>query len=448
MRRKIYDKLVEWKQRSKGTTALLIEGARRVGKSWIVEEFAKREYADYLLIDFSVANDVVRDIFTYDLMNLDQFFRKLFAFYTKSLPVGKSLIIFDEVQLFPRAREAIKHLVADGRYHYIETGSLLTLKENEILLPSEEEALVMHPMDFEEYLWSLGEESLMDYIRGCFQDMSPMGALLHRKAMDAIRSYMVIGGMPQVISKYLRNNDLREADLEKRMILKLYRDDVAKHAGKYALKVSGIFDDIPAQLKNQNKVFHLSSMKKNARMRDYEDAFFWLDDARIVNICFNSTEPNVGLRMNRDRTLLKCYLGDTGLLLSLAFDENELNVQEIHKRIIFESIEINEGMLLENLVAQMLVASGHKLYFFTKSSQEDSQENMEIDFLISKSVVGRRKNISPVEVKSARQYSTVSLDKFQRKYSQYVGRSFIIHPKDLQAEGNITRIPVYMTPLL
>ena len=275
-----------------------------------------------------------------------------------------------------------------------------------------------------------------------------MGALLHRKAMDAIRSYMVIGGMPQVISKYLRNNDLREADLEKRMILKLYRDDVAKHAGKYALKVSGIFDDIPSQLKNQNKVFHLSSMKKNARMRDYEDAFFWLDDARIVNICFNSTEPNVGLRMNRDRTLLKCYLGDTGLLLSLAFDENELNVQEIHKRIIFESIEINEGMLLENLVAQMLVASGHKLYFFTKSSQEDSQENMEIDFLISKSVVGRRKNISPVEVKSARQYSTVSLDKFQRKYSQYVGRSFIIHPKDLQAEGNITRIPVYMTPLL
>ncbi len=448
MRRKIYEKLLEWKKRSNGSSALLIEGARRVGKSWIVEEFAKREYEDYLLIDFSVVNDDVRDMFKYDLMNLDAFFRKLFAFYTKTLPVGESLIIFDEVQLFPRAREAIKHLVADGRYHYIETGSLLTLKENEILLPSEEESIVMYPMDFEEYLWSIGENSLMDYIRGCFQEMTPMGVALHRKAMDAIRSYMVIGGMPQVISKYLKSNDLREADLEKRVILKLYRDDVAMHAGKYALKVSGIFDDIPSQLKSQNKVFHLSSMKKNARMRDYEDAFFWLDDAKIVNISVNSTEPNVGLRMNRDRTLLKCYLGDTGLLLSLAFDENELNEQEIHKRIIFDSIELNEGMLVENLVAQMLVASGHKLYFFTQSSRETSDENMEIDFLISKGTIGRRKNISPIEVKSAKQYSTVSLDKFQGKYTQYVGRAFIIHPKDLQVETNVTRVPIYMTPLL
>lgn len=275
-----------------------------------------------------------------------------------------------------------------------------------------------------------------------------MGVALHRKAMDAIRSYMVIGGMPQVISKYLKSNDLREADLEKRVILKLYRDDVAMHAGKYALKVSGIFDDIPSQLKSQNKVFHLSSMKKNARMRDYEDAFFWLDDAKIVNISVNSTEPNIGLRMNRDRTLLKCYLGDTGLLLSLAFDENELNEQEIHKRIIFDSIELNEGMLVENLVAQMLVASGHKLYFFTQSSRETSDENMEIDFLISKGTIGRWKNISPIEVKSAKQYSTVSLDKFQGKYTQYVGRAFIIHPKDLQVETNVTRVPIYMTPLL
>lgn len=450
MRRKIYDKLLEWKQRSEGSTALLVEGARRVGKSWIVEEFAKREYADYLLIDFSRTEEVVHDIFRYDFMKTDVFFKKLFAYYGKSLPVRKSLLIFDEVQLFPRAREIIKHLVADGRYDYVETGSLMSIKENTdgILLPSEEESIVMYPMDFEEYLWSLGENTLMDYIRDSFSSLSPMGDGLHRKANSLLREYMVIGGMPQVVSKYQKNNDLHIADHEKRIILKLYKDDVARHAGKYALKVSGIFEDIPSQLKKTNKVFRLSAMNANARMRDYEDAFFWLDDAKIINICFNATEPNVGLRLNRDKTLQKCYMGDTGLLLSLAFDENELAAQEIHRRILFDNIEINQGMLFENLVAQMLVASGHKLYFFTQSGKNDKSENMEIDFLISRPSLKRRKNISPIEVKSARQYSTTSLDKFQQKYSQYTDKAYIIHPKDLQDNGDIVKIPPYMTPLL
>ena len=450
MRRKIYDRLLDWKRRSNGTTALLLEGARRVGKSWIVQEFAKHEYEAFLVIDFSLANNAVRDIFINDLMDINTFFRKLFALYSRTLPVRKSLIVFDEVQLFPRAREAVKHLVADGRYDYIETGSLLSIKENtkDILLPSEEEHIIMHPMDFEEYLWSLGQNTLMDYIRDCYQRLVPMGEGLHRKAMDAIREYMVVGGMPQVIEKYHRSNDLWEADNEKRTILKLYKDDVAKHAGRYSLKVAGIFDDIPSQLQCHNKVFHLSSLNKNARMRDYEDAFFWLDDAGIINTCFNATEPNVGLKLNRDRTLLKCYMGDTGLLLSLAFDENELAVKEIHKRIMFDNIELNKGMLLENLVAQMLVANGHKLYFFTQKDNDDCKERMEIDFLISKPTISRRKNISPIEVKSARQYSTDSLDKFQNKYSQYTGKAFIVHPKDLQDEGKIVRVPIYMVPLL
>ena len=234
MRRKIYDRLVEWKRRSQGRTALLIEGARRVGKSWIAEEFARREYADYLLIDFSVADSSVRELFVHDLSNLDVFFRKMFAMYSKVLRKRQSLVIFDEVQLFPRAREAIKHLVADGRFDYLETGSLLSLKENTqgILLPSEEERITMFPMDFEEFLWSIGQGPLMDCIRDSFQALTPMGSGLHRRAMDVVREYMVVGGMPQVVEKYLQNSDLGEADREKRMILQLYQDDVAKHADR------------------------------------------------------------------------------------------------------------------------------------------------------------------------------------------------------------------------
>ena len=450
MRRKIYERLLEWKHRSQGKTALLIEGARRVGKSWIVQEFARREYADYLLIDFSLANETVRGIFQDDLMDLKSFFRKLFALYSKSLPVRQSLIIFDEVQLFPRAREAVKHLVADGRYDYVETGSLLSIREHtaDILLPSEEERLTMCPMDFEEFLWCMEESPLMDYIRSCHQERSPLGSGLHRKAMWLIREYMVLGGMPQVLEKYIKTNDLHDAEIEKRTILRLYRDDVARHAGKYALKVAGIFDDIPAQLKSHNKVFHLSSLNKNARMRDYGDAFLWLDDARIVNLCCNATEPNVGLRLNRDKSVLKCYMGDTGLLFSLAFDENEMASQEIHRRMLFGNLSVNQGMLFENLVAQMLVASGHKLYFFKQSDVSEEKEKMEVDFLISKSTLSRGHNILPLEVKSSRSYSLVSLERFQAKYSQFLGQNYVIHPKDLQDDGKILRLPVYMVPLL
>ncbi len=449
MRRKFYEKMQEWKRRSQGTSALLIEGARRVGKSWLVKEFARQEYDDYLLIDFSLADETVRDIFRNDLMNPSQFFRRLFAVYGKTLPVRKAAVIFDEVQLFPRAREAIKHLVADGRYDYIETGSLMSLKENteSILLPSEEESLSMYPMDFEEFLWSMGEETLMDYIRECHQSLTPMGSGLHRKAMQFLREYMVIGGMPQVVSKYIKTSDLLAADIEKRMILKLYRDDVAKHAGKYALKVAGIFDDIPAQLKSHNRVFRLSSLGKNARMRDYDDAFFWLDDARIVNVCYNATDPAMGLRLNREKTTLKCYMGDTGLLLSLAFDENAQVLRELHQRLLFGKLEVNAGMLMENLVAQMLVASGHRLYFFTQADDE-GKEKMEIDFLTSKSSLTRGHNIIPVEVKSARQYSLVSLDRFRAKYAQQTGTAYVVHPNDLQNEGKVIRIPPYMVPML
>ncbi len=449
MRRKFYEKMQEWKRRSQGTSALLIKGARRVGKSWLVKEFARQEYDDYLLIDFSLADETVRDIFRNDLMNPSQFFRRLFAVYGKTLPVRKAAVIFDEVQLFPRAREAIKHLVADGRYDYIETGSLMSLKENteSILLPSEEESISMYPMDFEEFLWSMGEETLMDYIRECHQSLTPMGGGLHRKAMQFLREYMVIGGMPQVVSKYIKTSDLLAADIEKRMILKLYRDDVAKHAGKYALKVAGIFDDIPAQLKSHNRVFRLSSLGKNARMRDYDDAFFWLDDARIVNVCYNATDPAMGLRLNREKTTLKCYMGDTGLLLSLAFDENAQVLRELHQRLLFGKLEVNAGMLMENLVAQMLVASGHRLYFFTQAD-DDGKEKMEIDFLTSKSSLTRGHNIIPIEVKSARQYSLVSLDRFRAKFAQQTGTSYVVHPNDLQNEGKVIRIPPYMVPML
>ena len=450
MKRKIYAELVNWKKNWAGRTALLLDGARRVGKSYIAEEFARAEYKSYLLIDFNRAGTEVRDLFLHYLDDLDTLFMYLSNYYNIKLYPGESLIIFDEVQLFPQARAAIKYLVGDGRYHYMETGSLMSIKWNvkDIVIPSEERHMKLYPMDFEEFLWAQGNEMLMDMIRRCYDTGKPMGQVMHRKAMDYFRQYMIVGGMPQAVAEYVQSRDFDKVDQVKRDILTLYRSDIAKHAQGYEMKVQSIFDEIPAQLQKHEKKFKLSSLKKNARLRDYEDALFWLDDAMIVNICYNSTAPDIGLKLNMDRMTLKCYMADTGLLISHAFDENGIISQELYKKLLFDKLEVNQGMIVENLVAQMLTAAGHKLYFYSNSSREHKDARMEIDFLAAKSKISSRHNISPIEVKSTKNYTLTSLRKFVKKYKEQTYIPYVLHPGDVKEEEEIHFLPLYMTPLL
>ena len=449
MRRKIYAQFLQW-QTGNGKSALLIKGARRVGKSYIVEEFAKKEYKTYILIDFNKAGKEVRDLFEHYLDDLDTFFLYLSSIYNVKLYPRETLIILDEVQLFPRARSAIKYLVEHGKYDYIETGSLISIKKNvkDILIPSEEDQLEMYPMDFEEFLWALGNDTMMDLLRDCFIHQRPLGQALHRKAMNYLRQYIIIGGMPQAVSTFIESNDFNEVDKAKRRILNLYRDDIRKHADDYALEVEAIFDEIPSQLKNQNQHFKLSSIKQGARFGEYKEAIFWLADAMIANNCYNATEPNVGLRLNLDKRLLKCYMADTGLLISHAFDENNLVAEEIYKKLLFDKLEFNKGMIVENIVAQMLVATGHKLYFYANASREDASSRMEIDFLIAKSKISNRHNISPIEVKSGKNYTLTSIKKFMVKYEQQINITYVLHGADLKVDNGIVYLPLYMTPLL
>jgi hypothetical protein len=340
--------------------------------------------------------------------------------------------------------------VEDGRYHYLETGSLMSIKKNvrDIVIPSEERHIKMYPMDFEEFLWAMDNDTLMDIIRNCFETKKPMGQAMHRRAMDYFRQYLIVGGMPQAVQEYVQGRDFDRVDRIKRDILTLYRADIVKHAEGYEMKVESIFDEIPEQLQKHEKKFKLSSLKKEARFREYEDALFWLEDAMIANICYNATAPNIGLKLNMDRMTLKCYMGDTGLLISHAFDENGIVSEEIYKKLLFDKLEVNKGMIVENIVAQMLVASGHKLYFYSSPSRNDSQSRMEIDFLLAKSKISNRHNISPIEVKSSKNYTLSSLRKFIAKYGEQTYIPYVLHTGDWKEEKGIIFLPLYMTPLL
>lgn len=450
MRRKVYEKLLEWKQKSSGQSAVLLQGARRVGKSYIAREFAEKEYSSYILIDFNLADQQVRDMFLHDIGDLDTFFLKLSTLYNTKLKERESLIILDEVQLFPRARSVIKYLVADGRYDYIETGALVSIKENVegILLPSEEDQINLNPMDFEEFLWAMGNETMMRLIQDCFEKKLPMGQALHRKAMDLFRQYMIVGGMPQAVEAYVQTRDFDEVDRVKRRILNLYRDDIQKHAKGYGEKVRAIFDELPSQLKNQNRHFKLSALKEGARFEEYRDPLFWLSDAMIVNPCYNATEPNLGLRLNQDRTLLKCYMADTGLLISHAFDENGIVSEEVYRKLLLDKLEVNMGMVMENIVSQMLISSGHKLYFYANADREDKENRMEIDFLIAKSRITNRHNMSPIEVKSGKNYALSSLRKFMKKFKEQLWIPYVLHTGDLKTEEGIVYLPLYMAMML
>ena len=449
MRRKIYQDLLNWKEKSQGRSALLIEGARRIGKSYIVSQFAKNEYKSHIIIDFNDMDDDLLTIFEQYLSHRDEFFLRLSLYYGVKLYERNTCIVFDEIQLYPKARAAIKYLVADGRYDYIETGSLVSIRRNvkDIVIPSEEHAINMYPMDFEEFLWAMGENMLMDFIRTQYEKKEPMGSL-HRKALDYFRQYMIIGGMPQAVESYVEHRDFEEVDSIKRDILRLYRNDISKYAYEAETKVTSIFEDIPAQLQKHEKKFKLSSLASRAKMRDYEDAFFWLDDARVVNTCYNATEPSIGLRLNMERTTLKCYMGDTGLLISHAFDENALMEEQLYKKMILGKLEVNEGMLMENIVAQMLRANGHKLFFFSRSDRDNAENRMEIDFLIRKRNVTSRHNICPIEVKSSTRFTFSSLNKFCKKYAEQLTSPIILYTGDVTQKEGITCLPLYMTPLL
>ena len=450
MKRKVYNKLLEWKQESNGEYALLIDGARRVGKSYIVRQFAEKEYRSCVILDFNLVSKSIKDLFENGLDNLDRFFMYLSNYTGKTLYTRDTLIVFDEVQQYPKARAAIKYLVKDGRYDYIETGSLISIKKNVegIVIPSEEEHIKMFPMDFEEFLWAMGEEMLMPFIKDCFERKKPLGQLMHRRAMDYFRLYMIVGGMPQAVEKYVETRDFAKVDKLKRRILELYRSDISKYAKGYDTKVKSIFEEIPSQLQKHEKKFRLSALKEGARARDYETAFFWLDDAMIINSCYNTTEPNVGLNLNKDTNTMKCYMADTGLLISHAFDANEIVSEDLYRKILLDKLEMNSGMIVENIVAQMLRTAGHKLFFYSNSSMTDKDSRMEIDFLIAKSKITTRHNISPIEVKSSVRYTLTSLRKCIAKYGSYLSTAYVIHPADLKEEDNIVFLPLYMCPLL
>ena len=450
LKRKIYDELVNWKRRSNGQTALLIDGARRVGKSYISELFAKQEYRSHIIIDFGNAPKDILDLFVYDSADLDLFFAKLAAFYSTVLYKRDSLIVFDEVQQFPRARQLIKYLVKDGRYDYLETGSLIRLKKNteDIIIPSEEEHIEIFPLDFEEFLWALGDEATVPLIQRCFEEKKPLGQTLHRKIMNDFRQYMLVGGMPQAVTAYIGGKNFAAADEAKRRILKLYREDISKFAAGYEEKVYAVFDGIPGQLSKKEKKYKLASLDKDARFRTYEDSFIWLNEAMVVNTCYNSTDPNVGLALSADYSMQKCYMADTGLLVTHTFMDRSFTENELYRAILFDKLNINEGMLMENIVAQMLRRSGHKLYYYSRSDSANRENHMEIDFLIAKSKISSRHNISPIEVKSGKNYTLTSLKKFRNKYAEQTDTPYVLHTGDLKEADGIIYLPLYMTPLL
>ncbi len=448
--RKIYNELLNWKNNYSQEKALMVEGARRIGKSTIVEEFAKNEYKSYVLIDFNNVSDVIINAFDRYINDLDTFYMILSTESGVELHRDDTLIVFDEVQSFPKARQAIKYLVKDGRYSYIETGSLISIKENveDITIPSEERKIKMYPMDFEEFCIALNESVMLEYIKKCFNDKTPLDDGLHHKAMLLFKQYILVGGMPKSVSKYIENDkSFVAADIEKRDILELYRDDINKADRRYRTKVSAIFEQIPSFLSKHEKRVRLSNIENGSSYPAYEDTFFWLGDSMIANECFNCNDPNVGLSLNEDRTLIKCYMGDTGLLISHTFSEKEIADGELYKNILNDNLSINEGMFFENVVAQMLVANGYELFFYTRYSEEKHRNDIEIDFIISNGSKLKPK-IYPIEVKSSKRYKTTSIERFKEVYKKRIGGSYIIHTKNLEYKNDTLYIPAYMTMCL
>ena len=426
-KRKIYDKLIEWKNESEGKTALMIEGARRVGKSTVAEEFAKNEYESYILIDFSSASNAVKDLFE-DMSDLNYFFLQLQLLFRVDLIERRSLIIFDEVQLFPLARQAIKHLVKDHRYDYLETGSLISIKKNvkNILIPSEERKISMYPMDYEEFLWAIGDSTTTPLIRKCFESRRPVGEQLNRKLLRDFRLYMLVGGMPQAVSEYIETNNFRKVDLIKRDILALYEEDFRKFDPSG--RASMLFDAIPAQLAKNASRYQTGGVLKKSRTGKLSDIIAELE--------------NIGLSAVKNLSVFKMFVCDTGLFVTLMFKDRDFTENIIYEKLLNDKLSANLGYLYENAVAQTLAANGNKLFYYTFFN-ESSRHNYEVDFLLT-----RKNKICPIEVKSSGYKAHISMDKFFEKYSSRILQKYLIYPKDLAKDTDTLCVPIYMTQFL
>lgn len=441
-KRKLYDKMLQWKQSRDGSTALLIKGARRVGKSTIVEEFARREYQSYILIDFADASAALWEAVD-NISDRDNFFMQLQFIYGVKLYERKSVIVFDEVQKCPRAREAIKYLVKDHRYDYIETGSLLSIKKNTkgIVIPSEETRITMYPMDYEEFRWALGDEVTISMLRETFDKHLPMGDAVIRKLLRDFRLYMLVGGMPQAVDTYLKTNNLSDVDAKKREIIEIYIDDFLKidPSGK----ISKMFSAIPAQLsRNASRYQETKVLGKNERADTITEFLRDMEDSLTVNFAHHSDNPSVGLPAHTDYSQYKMYMGDTGLFITLAFWDKEATDNIIYQKLLSDKLSADLGYVYENIVAQMLVASGNKLFYHTWLS-ETSNHNFEVDFLLS-----RGSKLWPLEVKSSGYNTHKSLDEFCKKFSSQIDRKYLIYTKDLRKDKDIILLPVFMTMFL
>ncbi len=438
-RRKIYDDILDWKRKNDGRTALLVEGARRIGKSTIVEEFARNEYKSYILIDFNTASAEVKSLFD-DLMNLEFIFLRLQQAYSTQLFERNSVIVFDEVQQCSKARQAIKYLVKDGRYDYIETGSLISIRKNieNITIPSEEDRIQMNPMDYEEFRWALGDTVTVPLLKSFWEKKIPLGAA-HRDAMRNLRLYLRVGGMPQAVNAYLDTNNLRTVDEVKRRIILLYREDFAKidKTGK----VSSLFMSIPAALSRDASRYVPSSVIGNIADDRMSELLMNLEDSKTVNIAHHADDPNIGLPVSASYDKFKIFLADTGLFVTLAFWDKDFTENIIYDKLLSDKLSVNLGYVYENLIAQMLVASGNRLFYHTW--KKDEKHYYEIDFLLS-----RGAKLCPVEVKSSGYKTHASLDAFCDKYSARVGNRYLIYTKDLTKDNGTTLLPAYMTPLL
>ncbi|MCH5233584.1 MAG: ATP-binding protein [Muribaculaceae bacterium] len=445
-KRKIYSKILDWKKNSNGETALLIQGARRIGKSTIAEEFAKREYVSYLIVDFSIVGKAVYDLFD-DMSDLDFFFLRLQNLMGVTLTNRNSVIIFDEIQLCPKARQAIKHLVKDGRYDYIETGSLLSIKKNvkNILIPSEETRISMYPMDFEEFLWAVGKSTLFETISYSFDNLKPLGETVNRSILRDFRLYMLVGGMPQAVAEYLSKNNFEDIDNIKRNILELYVSDLQKidPTGH----ISAIFKAIPSELSRNNLRYKVGSVVKNGKPSRMGEKLAELADSMTVNFAYVADDPNVGFSLHANHDIFKLFISDTGLFVTLAFMDRDYTDNLIYQKLLLDKLPTDLGYVFENVVAQELRSSGNALYYYIfKEKDNERKENIknyEIDFLVS-----RKHKICPIEVKSSGYKAHKSLDQFNKKYSSRISASYLLYTKDLKKGGNIIYLPVYMTSLL
>lgn len=431
----------EWKKDSDGKTALLIEGARRIGKSTVVEEFAKNEYESYILIDFARASKETKELFE-DVSDLNFLFLQLQLQYRVDLQERKSVIIFDEVQLCPAARQAIKALVADHRYDYIETGSLISIKKNvkDILIPSEERKISMYPMDYEEFLWAIGDTATFPLLKKCFEMNQGLGDAINRKQLRQFRLYMLVGGMPQAVSTYIETNNFRKVDEIKRDILNLYESDFAKidPTGRLAM----LFDAIPAQLNKNAARYQASSVLNGEKQDKILEYIAELKDSKTVLVAYNTNDPDAGMSNTRDLSRFKLFLSDTGLFVTLMFKDKDFTENEIYEKLLNDRLSVNLGYLYENIVAQCLAANGNELLYYTIMNK-NSKHNYEIDFILA-----RKNKIIPIEVKSSGYKTHKSLDVFTEKYSRRILKRYLIYTKDMSKDQDIFCVPVYMVPFL